>query len=407
VLRDFIRSVLFERFPLAAGVAVGVAQALLVAVALVLVGGLETLAAGPLALAGAGLVTAHAWGVPRLGLSRPRSPLGRSLASLYLGIGFASIGFAAALVAFALGSACLAALLAFAGLPAELGFALFRGGSAAVTAATAVALGWGFAAGPRGLEVTSIRVEISGLARSLAGLRIAQLTDLHIGNGVEGDRLAGMVERSNALGADLVVLTGDLFDHDPQALVAGARGLAGLRARLGVFAVLGNHDLFAGGERVAAALAEHAPAIRLLRGERVRVPAPAPLYLAGLDDPGRDWTAGGGTLPAIAALAADLPGDGPTILLVHRPDAFPQAAALGFPLVLAGHFHGGQIALPLGGGRWNAARLISPFHRGVYRVGASTLYVSRGLGFAGPRIRLGSVPEIALIELTASSAPPH
>jgi predicted MPP superfamily phosphohydrolase len=87
------------------------------------------------------------------------------------------------------------------------------------------------------------------------------------------------------------------------------------------------------------------------------------------------------------------------VLLVHRPDAFAQAAALGLPLVLAGHFHGGQIALPVGEGRWNAARLLTPYHRGRYRLGDATLYVSRGLGFAGPRVRFGSRPEIAVLEL--------
>jgi predicted MPP superfamily phosphohydrolase len=87
------------------------------------------------------------------------------------------------------------------------------------------------------------------------------------------------------------------------------------------------------------------------------------------------------------------------LLLVHRPDAFVQAAALGVRLVLAGHFHGGQLALPVGNGRWNAACFLTPYHRGLYRTGDATLYVSRGLGFAGPRVRFGSRPEIAVLEL--------
>jgi predicted MPP superfamily phosphohydrolase len=84
---------------------------------------------------------------------------------------------------------------------------------------------------------------------------------------------------------------------------------------------------------------------------------------------------------------------------MHRPDAFPRAAEHGFALVLSGHFHGGQVALPLAGGRWNAARLLTRFDRGLHREGRAALYVSRGLGFVGPRLRFASPPELALHEL--------
>jgi predicted MPP superfamily phosphohydrolase len=147
-------------------------------------------------------------------------------------------------------------------------------------------------------------------------------------------------------------------------------------------------------------LAKHAPRLHLLRGEIARVPAPAPLYVAGLDDPGKDWTARG-ELPELNALGRGLPKDGPVILLVHRPEAFPQAARLGFALVLAGHTHGGQIALPTPGGHWNPARAVTRFYRGLYHAHEhrSLLYVNRGLGVAGPRIRLNCAREIATLEL--------
>jgi predicted MPP superfamily phosphohydrolase len=89
---------------------------------------------------------------------------------------------------------------------------------------------------------------------------------------------------------------------------------------------------------------------------------------------------------------------------MHRPDAFLRAAELGFALVLSGHFHGGQVALPLAGGRWNAATLLTRFDRGLHRIGKSALYVSRGIGFAGPRLRFASPPEIALHELHPAGA---
>jgi predicted MPP superfamily phosphohydrolase len=87
------------------------------------------------------------------------------------------------------------------------------------------------------------------------------------------------------------------------------------------------------------------------------------------------------------------------LLLVHRPELFPQASRLGFPLVLAGHTHGGQLALPGPGGRWNLARFVTRFHRGLYHLNGSVLYVNRGLGVAGPAIRVNCHREIATIEL--------
>ncbi len=84
---------------------------------------------------------------------------------------------------------------------------------------------------------------------------------------------------------------------------------------------------------------------------------------------------------------------------MHRPEAFPQAARLGFPLVLAGHTHGGQLAFPTPGGRINFAALITRFTRGLYRENGAALYVNRGVGFAGPMIRFNCRREITTIEL--------
>ena len=136
-----------------------------------------------------------------------------------------------------------------------------------------------------------------------------------------------------------------------------------------------------------------------LRGEVFRLPTDAPLYLAGIDDPGRDWSSDKLELPELERIGRSLPEDGPVLLLVHRPQAFPQAARLGFPLVLAGHTHGGQLALPLPGGRINLARMVTRFHRGLYWERDSVMYVNRGIGVAGPAIRFNCSREIATIEL--------
>jgi predicted MPP superfamily phosphohydrolase len=187
-------------------------------------------------------------------------------------------------------------------------------------------------------------------------------------------------------------LTGDLFDSDSSFVEDGVRVLSGLRARHGVYAVLGNHDSYTGSDRIARALARLAPRVRLLRNELVRLPLAAPLYLAGVEDPGRDWSERGVEIKGLARVAAARPADGPTLLLVHRPEAFDQAARLGFPLVLAGHTHGGQLALPTPGGRYNLARLVTPL-------------VNRGLGVGGPPLRVNCPREIATLVLEASSEP--
>jgi len=398
VLRDLIRIQIFGRFHVALGAAFGLAVAILAAWGMAFAAGPHALAWKPVLVLAFAFAGAGAWALPLAVELSKRSAGARAGLRGAFALGFFLVVLAAGVAAFAAGFGSLALLLGSTGLSSDTGVAVFRGGSAALVGVLSLALAWGFGVEPLRIEVTRTRVGLSG-----AALRIAQLSDLHIGNGLEGARLAALVDGANALAADLVVITGDLFDYDRSAVEAGARALARLRAPLGVFAVLGNHDVYVGVDRIAAALAALAPNVVLLRDAWRRLPTAAPLYLAGVEDPGRDWTGRGRELPTLAALAASLPKDGPAILLVHRPDAFPQAARLGFPLVLAGHYHGGQVAM---GARVNAARLLSPFHRGLYRDGASQLYVSRGLGFAGPRIRLGSRREIALLEVGAALSDP-
>jgi predicted MPP superfamily phosphohydrolase len=258
----------------------------------------------------------------------------------------------------------------------------------------------GYTVGQRALAVTTLRVAVPDLPASLAGFRIVHLSDLHIGRYLGLDELRRHVERVNALDADLVCITGDLVDHADTC--AGAFPvLAGLRGRHGVLVTLGNHDVAAGAEAVTAALRRATP-FTVLRDARADVGAEdARLAVLGVDDLGRDWARGVPEHPALPALARDVPPGTPTIVLTHRPDCFAQAAALGAHLVLAGHTHGGQIALPLPGRRRvrNLAQFITRYDRGVFRCGDATLVVSNGLGFTGQRVRLFTPREIGTIEL--------
>ena len=198
-----------------------------------------------------------------------------------------------------------------------------------------------------------------------------QISDLHIGNRLEGARLARMVERVNALDPT--------SSRSPATSSTSIRAtcprrahLGALRARHGVFAILGNHDHYVGAERVAEALARHAPGVRLLRDELVRLAAAVAALPRRRRGSGRPLVRARPALRARSTRSrARWPGDGPVLLLVHQPEIFEHAAHLGFPLVLAGHTHGGQLALPLPGGHWNLARVMTPLTRGIYRSGGA------------------------------------
>jgi predicted MPP superfamily phosphohydrolase len=399
--RATLRRLLFDRFFFNLALLLGLSQMVVWYWLRVVVTGREPAGLLPSAALAAALVLINALAVPRLSEARGRPDLAGVLARGYLDVGVATLVIGLAIAAASALLLFVAGLLGAMGAAPGGAFGVFRVGSTALVGVVALSLISGFTVGQARVERTHVRVRVRGLAPQLSGMRIVQISDLHIGNYLEGGRLSRMVERTNALDPDVVALTGDLFDRDPAQVDDGVRRLAQLRARYGVYAVLGNHDHAVGADFVAGSFARFAPNIRLLRDEIAQLPSGAPLYVAGADDPGRDWTARGLALPGLEALAAERPDDGPVLLLVHRPEVFPQAARLGFPLVLSGHTHGGQLALPLAGGRYNLASLVTSFTRGLYRRNGSTLYVNRGLGVGGPALRVHCPREITTIELAA------
>jgi predicted MPP superfamily phosphohydrolase len=394
-----LRRLFFENLFLFLALLLGVFQVLVWHWWVVVVHDEVTPTPAALLVVGAFLVAINGVVFPALRRHRRRPGwLGGAL-RLYMNVGISTLLVGTVLALLWLLFLVPAGLLGVMGGSPELAYGSFRLASVAIVGAVVLLLAWGFTGGQAGARHTQVRVEVPGLAAELAGLRIVQISDLHIGNHLQGERLSRWVEEVNATSPDLIVLTGDLFDFDPAFVEDGARRLGALEARHGVYAILGNHDVYTGAETVAEGLRRLAPGMRLLRDEIVKLPLPAPLYLAGSEDPGRDWTARDLRLPSLERLAAARPDDGPTLLLVHRPQLFGQAAELGFPLVLAGHTHGGQMALPTPGGRYNLARVVTPLTRGLYRQGGSTLYVNRGLGVGGPSVRINCSREIATIAL--------
>jgi uncharacterized protein len=344
------------------------------------------------------LAFANAAIVPSLQRSRRRGG-GSRLSRIYVESGVATLIVGLSVIASWVGYALFGGAALALGAPGAVVFGVFRAASALLVAGVAAQAAWGFTFGQQRIEVTTTRVPLPKLHAELSGLRIVQISDLHIGNRLDRARLDDMVERTNATRPDVVVLTGDLFDFDPSHLEEGARRLSSLRARYGVYAILGNHDHYVGAELVADALVRHAPNIRLLRDELVRVPVAEPLYIAGIEDLGGPFFERSLHVPAIDALADQRPSDGPVVLLVHHPEMFEHAARRGFPLVLAGHTHGGQIALPVGRRGVNLARVMTPLTRGTYQIESSLLYVNRGIGVGGPAVRIHCNREIAVFEI--------
>jgi hypothetical protein len=190
---------------------------------------------------------------------------------------------------------------------------------------------------------------------------------------------------------DLVALTGDQVDQrSSNGLDAFGRLLGQLRAPYGVFAVLGGHDDVAGTERVVECL--RAAGIRVLLNEAVRLQVGGQtVWLAGIRDNSFRYQ-------PVAPAVEHVPKGAPYILLAHSPDAIFEASDLHAGLVLSGHTHGGQIRLPLIGAPILPVRH-REFDQGLFRQGDTMLYVSRGLGTTGLRVRLLCRPEVAILEV--------
>lgn len=250
---------------------------------------------------------------------------------------------------------------------------------------------WGVVVARRRLRIDAVEVRVDGLDPALDGYRIVQLSDLHAGSLCPRARVERWVARANALDADLVALTGDYVTTGVRFHEEVAHALRELSARDGVFAVMGNHDYFGDGEPLMTRFREHG--IRLLRNEHVMLARNgARLCLAGVDD----------IYTRRADPARALDGRDPdvvAIVMAHDPKLFPELADRGAALVLSGHTHWGQLALPIFGARFNLANTLMRFGGGTHHLGGAVLHISPGLGTTGIPIRLGVPPAITLITL--------
>ena len=261
---------------------------------------------------------------------------------------------------------------------------------------------------PHWLQVTNSDVHLRNLPPALDGLRVALLSDLHLGPHVSVAYLRRAVAIANELAADLIVVTGDFVSQSADYSAACAGELAALWARYGVFAVLGNHDVWTNADQVAANIST--AGVQVLRDNRVSMEIErSRVWLVGVEDAG---TTGGSfsrfqanwatKATALRVLLEGIPPDEPRLLLVHNPDFTEMAPSGKVDLALCGHTHGGQVRLPLIGPLVVPSCFGAKYAAGLVRGPATLVYVSRGVGLTAPPVRFNCRPEIALLRLRAT-----
>ncbi|WP_394844635.1 metallophosphoesterase [Pendulispora brunnea] len=243
-------------------------------------------------------------------------------------------------------------------------------------------------------ETTHTVLSLPGLHPAHDGVRIAQLSDLHIGTATPRARIAGALQAVRRAQPDLVFLTGDFVTHSRYPLPRIAKELAGMAGP--AFAVLGNHDHFVDARAVRTALEEVGCTVLVNESLHVVVRG-EPLFLVGIDDAVTRHD-------DVRRAFQHVPQDKPALVLAHAPstaDDLPEARSLA---CFSGHTHGGHLHFGAMT-QWIADKLGQPYLRGLYKVRGNWLYVSRGLGFGRGSLvpRVASEPEVAFFELRAGS----
>jgi predicted MPP superfamily phosphohydrolase len=277
--------------------------------------------------------------------------------------------------------------------PDRRGFLRAAGG--AFVAAPFAALGYGTFIERNRLTLREVDLAIPNLPRDLNGLRLVQLSDIHLSPYLSERELARAVDMANGLRAHIALITGDLITGRGDPLDACLRQLARLRSDAGIYGCLGNHEVYAHAEE-AATIGGARLGIRFLRSQSQQFRfGNATLNMAGVDyqRSGRPYLVGAErfVVPGLT-----------NVLLSHNPDVFDVAARQGYGLTISGHTHGGQITVEILDQSLNFARFYTPYIYGVYRHGPASVWVTRGIGTVGIPARIGAPPEVALIRLCAT-----
>jgi hypothetical protein len=272
---------------------------------------------------------------------------------------------------------------------------LLRAASGVIAGAPVLAGGFGVFVERSRIVARPVDLKIAGLPPDLNGLRLVQLTDIHLGPFLSEKELVRAVDLANEFRAHLALVTGDLVTERGDPLDACLARLSRLWSSDGVFGCLGNHEGYARVEGYTTSQARRLGIEFLRRGRRQLRFGTASLNLAGVD-----YQKMGGPYLENSASLADKGSF--NVLLSHNPDVFPVAVKQGYNLVVSGHTHGGQINFEIFDRSVNISKLYTPYVYGEYRQDSSLLYVSRGIGTVAIPVRLGAPPEVNLIRLCAT-----
>jgi predicted MPP superfamily phosphohydrolase len=272
--------------------------------------------------------------------------------------------------------------------------AVLRAAGTLAAAIPGALLGFGVFVERTAFRVRETDIPIPGLHPDLDGLRMVQLSDIHLSPYLSEREFARVVDAANELRGHLVFVTGDLISVRGDPLDACLHQISRLRSDAGILGCLGNHEIYAGSEQYTAAQGARL-GIPFLRSQARQLHfGNALVNIAGVDyqkmSARPHYLEGAESLIAPNAL---------NILLSHNPDVFPVAAQQGWDLTLAGHTHGGQVNVEILHQAINLARFYTPYVYGHYRSGKSSIYVTRGIGTIGMPARLGAPPEIAVLRL--------
>lgn len=281
-----------------------------------------------------------------------------------------------------------------ASLPVDPTRRIFMQTSLGALAATPILIsGYGASYASTGWEIEEVHLSLNPNRSYNPPLKVVQVSDIHSGLFMTPGQMRQCVEVIGRLEPDLFVMTGDFISHSAAELPPCIKEMARAKSRYGSFAVLGNHDHWYMEIKKLLAAFEDAGISILHNAHRILDTDRGPIAIAGIDDlrVGR---------PDLGQAVRGLDPTLPTILLSHRPEIFPQAAARNIDLTLSGHYHGGQVKVSALGLNISPAHLLSSYPEGLYRLGNSHLYVNRGLGTTATPVRVNASPEITLFHLT-------
>ena len=362
-----------------------------------LVPGLAALPVGQLVLMGGLVLSALSMPLGLMAQRVARLPLAHVLT--WVGLLFMGLFSSLLVLTLARDAALLVAWLADLLVSGLLPLALLRTASAEVVPVLGLVVTLlGFLNARRTAAVVRVDVPIKGLPAALHGFTVAQISDIHVGPTIKQRYLRRIVDKVNALEADLVAITGDLVDGKVSELAAQVAPLAGLQSRHGTYFVTGNHEYYSGAHAWIDELRRLGLTVLLnqhvvIQHPDVRGGASAPLVLAGVTDYSAGHFDPAHRSDPEAALRGS-PLDAVRVLLAHQPRSAVAAAKAGFDLQISGHTHGGQFW------PWNLfVRFQQPFTAGLHKLQDLWVYTSRGTGYWGPPKRFGAPSEITALRL--------